>query len=242
MTYTCPMHPEVLQDRPGNCPKCGMALEPKEVELTEEKNPELADMSKRFWVCLILTLPLLIAAMAEMLPSFENLVHSSLIRWIQFLFGSPVVLWGGWRFFQRAYDSFVRRSPNMFTLIAIGTGAAYFFSVAALLFPQLFPESFKTHGGQIGIYFEVAAIIITLVLLGQVLELKARSQTNAAIKALLGLRPRTARIVRNNGGEEDIPLEHVQVGDRLRVRPGEKVPVDGVVLEGESSIDESMIT
>ena len=240
--YTCPMHPEIISDRPDSCPKCGMALEPKEVEEGEEKNPELEDMSRRFWVCLWLTLPLAAWAMAEMVPGFENLAHSSLVRWVQFLFATPVVLWGGWPFFQRAFDSVIHRSPNMFTLIAIGTGAAYFFSIAALFSPHLFPESFKTHGGQIGVYFEVAAIIITLVLLGQVLELKARSETNSAVKTLLGLKPKTARIVRLNGDEEDIPLEHVQVGDKLRVRPGEKVPVDGIVLEGTSSIDESMIT
>ena len=240
--YTCPMHPEVLQERPGNCPKCGMALEPKEPEEAEERNPELADMSKRFWICLVLSLPLLLTAMGEMIPGFGNLTHSSLGRWMQSFFATPVVLWGGWPFFQRAYDSVVNRSPNMFTLIAIGTGSAYLFSVAALFFPQVFPGSFKNHSGQIGVYFEVAAIIITLVLLGQVLELKARSETNSAVKALLGLKPKTARMVRANGDEEDIPLEHVQVGDKLRVRPGEKVPVDGVVLEGTSSIDESMIT
>ena len=241
-SYTCPMHPEIVRNAPGSCPICGMALEPKEPVEAEEKNPELADMSKRFWVCLILTLPLLVIAMSEMIPGFENSAHSNLVRWIQLLFATPVILWGGLRFFERAYDSILHRSPNMFTLIAIGTGAAYFFSVVALFFPHVFPESFKSHNGQIGVYFEVAAIIITLVLLGQVLELKARSETNSAVKALLGLKPKTARIVRENGNEEDILLEHVQVGDRLRVRPGEKVPVDGIILEGTSAIDESMIT
>ncbi len=240
--YTCPMHPEIIQDKPGSCPKCGMALELKEMAQGQEKNPELESMSKRFWFCLFLSIPLLITSMAEMIPGFENLAHAPLTRWMQFIFATPVVLWGGWPFFQRAFDSVIHRSLNMFTLIAIGTGAAYSFSVTALLFPHIFPTSFRMHGGQIGVYFEVATIIITLILLGQVLELKARSETNSAVKALLGLKPKTARIVRLNGDEEDILLEYVQVGDRLRVRPGEKVPVDGVILEGASSIDESMIT
>jgi len=240
--YTCPMHPEIIQNAPGDCPKCGMALEPKEVEAGEEKNLELENMSRRFWICLFLSLPLAVFAMGEMLPLFRSISHAPWFHWMQLVLATPVVLWGGWPFFQRAWQSVIYRSPNMFTLIAMGTGVAYVFSVAAVLFPQIFPQSFRNEDGNVGGYFEVAAIIITLVLLGQVLELKARSQTSSAIKALLGLRPKTARIVRDHGNEEDTPLESVQVGDKLRVRPGEKIPVDGIVLEGSSSIDESMIT
>lgn len=240
--YTCPMHPEIVRDRPGSCPKCGMALEPKESEQTEERNPELEDMSRRFWISLWLTLPLALTAMSDVIPALNFIGHAMWVRWAQLVLATPAILWGGWRFFERAWQSILHRSPNMFTLIAMGTGAAYFFSVAATLFPQIFPYSFRSEDGMVGVYFEVAAIIVTLVLLGQVLELKARSQTSSAIKALLGLRPKTARIVRDNGNEEDIPLEQVQVGDKLRVRPGEKIPVDGVVLEGASSVDESMIT
>ncbi len=218
------MHPEVLSPGPGACPKCGMALEPKiPVREPDEKNPELTDLSRRFWVSSVLSLPLLVLSMMNLISGFA-----------QFLLATPVVLWGGWPFFKRAWESLLRRRPNMFTLIVLGTGAAYFFSASSLFFPGRFPG--------IGLYFEVAAVIITLVLLGQVLELKARSRTNAAVKALLGLQPKTARIFRENGNEEDIPLEHVQVGDRLRVRPGEKIPVDGTLLEGRSSVDESMIT
>jgi len=240
--YTCPMHPEIVRNAPGNCPKCGMALEPKETEAAEEKNPELEDMSRRFWISLILSLPLAGFAMGEMLPAFQVIAHASWFRWLQLVLATPVVLWGGWPFFERAWQSVLHQSPNMFTLIAMGTGAAYAFSVAATLFPEIFPRSFRSENGMVGVYFEVASIIVTLVLLGQVLELKARSQTSSAIKALLGLRPKTARIVRANGNEEDIPLEQVQVGNKLRVRPGEKIPVDGIVLEGTSSVDESMIT
>lgn len=240
--YTCPMHPEVVQNKPGSCPKCGMALEPKEFQETDEANLELKNMSRRFWVCLALSLPLAMIAMGEMLPLFQKLAHASWFRWAQFILATPVVLWGAWPFFERAWQSVLHRSPNMFTLIAMGTGAAYFFSIVAVLFPQIFPESFRDGSGMVGVYFEAAAIIVTLVLLGQVLELKARSQTSSAIKALLGLRPKTARIVRDNENEEDIPLERVQAGDKLRVRPGEKIPVDGIVLEGTSSVDESMIT
>ena len=242
--YTCPMHPEIVRNSRGNCPLCGMALEMKEPQESErdEKNPELEDMSCRFWVCLFLTLPLAITAMGEMFPPLKAIAHAPWLRWLQFILATPVILWGGWPFFERAWQSVTHRSANMFTLIAMGTGAAYFFSVVAVIFPQIFPDSFRSEGGAVGVYFEVAAIIVTLVLLGQVLELKARSQTSSAIKALLGLRPKTARIVRDNGDEEDIPLEQVKVGDKLRVRPGEKIPVDGMVVEGTSSIDESMIT
>lgn len=250
------MHPEVVRNAPGSCPKCGMALElkepaAKESGAAEEKNPELEHMSRRFWVCLWLTLPLALTAMSDVIPALGtgpmnsldlSLSHAPWFRWFQFIFATPVILWGGWVFFERAWHSVIHRSPNMFTLIAMGTGAAYLFSAAAVIFPHIFPSSFRSEDGRVGVYFEVAAIIVTLVLLGQVLELKARSQTSAAIKTLLGLRPKTARIVRESGNEEDIPLEHVHLGDRLRVRPGEKIPVDGVVLEGTSSIDESMIS
>ena len=242
--YTCPMHPEIVRPEPGFCPICGMALEPRTVTVEEEGNPELADMTRRFWVSLGLTLPLLIIAMAEMFLG-ERVSHAlsgRLSVWVQFALATPVVLWGGWPFFQRGWASLVNRSLNMFTLIAIGVGTAYGYSVVATLFPDLFPHAFRGHGGETAVYFEAAAVITTLVLLGQVLELRARSQTSSAIKALLGLAPKTARRLRDDGGEEDIPLEHVQPGDRLRIRPGEKVPVDGVALEGTSAVDESMIT
>lgn len=236
------MHSEIVRNEPGHCPVCGMALELREIRATEEKNPELEKMSRRFWICLVLSLPMVLMVMLEMLLPSKNPVHPAWGRWLGLMLGTPVVLWGGWPFFERAWDSIRRLSPNMFTLIAMGTGAAYIFSVSAVLFPQIFPASFKTHQGTIGVYFEVAAIIVTLVLLGQVLELKARSQTSSAIKTLLGLKPKTARILRKDGAEEDIPLEQVQIEDKLRVRPGEKVPVDGIILEGSSSVDESMIT
>jgi Cu+-exporting ATPase len=242
--YTCPMHPEVVRDSPGSCPICGMALEPRTVTLEEEENPELVDMTRRFWVSLVLSLPVLFLAMSEMIPGqpVQHAIGHRLIAWIQFVLATPVVLWGGWPFFQRGWASIVHRSPNMFTLIAIGTGTAYFYSVVAILFPGLFPDSFRGHGGEVAIYFEAAAVITALVLLGQVLELRARSRTSSAIKALLGLAPKTARRLREDGTEEDVPLDQVHPGDRLRVRPGEKVPVDGVVLEGSSAVDESMVT
>lgn len=242
--YTCPMHPEIVRDEPGNCPICGMALEPRTVTLEEAPNPELTDMTRRFWWSVALSLPILLLAMSEMLPGqpLQNALSMKVINWLQFVLATPVVLWGGWPFFQRGWASIINRSPNMFTLIAIGTGAAYFFSVFALLFPSIFPASFRGHGGEVAVYFEAAAVITTLVLLGQVLELRARSRTSSAIKMLLGLAPKTARIVKPGGNEEDIPLEHVQPGDLLRVRPGEKVPVDGVVTEGASNVDESMVT
>jgi P-type Cu+ transporter len=242
--YTCPMHPEIVRDEPGSCPICGMALEPRTVTLEDAPNPELTDMTRRFWWSVALSLPVLLLAMSEMIPGqpVQHALSPKLVNWMQFLLATPVVLWGGWPFFERGWASIINRSPNMFTLIAIGTGAAYFFSVFALFFPGVFPASFRGHGGEVAVYFEAAAVITTLVLLGQVLELRARSQTSSAIKMLLGLAPKTARVIRANGNEEDIPLEHVQPGDLLRVRPGEKVPVDGIVTEGTSNVDESMVT
>lgn len=239
--YTCPMHPEIVRDRPGPCPLCGMALEPM-TATGDEDNAELRDMTRRFWASLALTLPVLALAMGEMVPAVRRLVPPSASVWVQLALSTPVVLWGGWPFFARGWASLVNRHLNMFTLIALGTGTAYLYSVAATLFPGLIPHSFRAHGGAVPVYFEAAATIVTLVLLGQVLELRARGQTSGAIKALLGLAPRTARVVRDDGTEADTPLDAVQVGDRLRVRPGEKVPVDGVVIEGKSSVDESMVT
>jgi P-type Cu+ transporter len=242
--YVCPMHPQIVRDEPGSCPICGMALEPRVVTLEEEENPELKDMKRRFWVSVALTLPVLFLAMSEMIPGqpIRHALSPRLLTFIQFALATPVVLWGGWPFFERGWASIVNRSPNMFTLIAIGTGAAWLYSVIATFLPDIFPASFRGHGGEVAVYFEAAAVITTLVLLGQVLELRARSRTSSAIKMLLGLAPKTARIVRPNGVEEDIPLDQVHPDDLLRVRPGEKVPVDGVVIEGRSSVDESMVT
>jgi Cu+-exporting ATPase len=241
--YTCPMHPEVIRSEPGVCPICGMALEPRTVT-SEDANPELQDMSRRFWISAVLTIPILGFMISEMLPShpLKQLLGPGPLLWIQFALASPVVLWGGWPFFYRGWLSFKNRSLNMFTLIALGTGAAYLYSVFALVFPDMIPESFRGMGGDLAVYFEPAAVIVTLVLLGQVLELRARSQTSSAIKALLGMAPKTARVVRDDGSEHDISLDQVQIGDRIRIRPGEKVPVDGVVESGNSSVDESMIT
>ena len=241
--YTCPMHPEIVRDEPGFCPICGMALEPKTVT-GEEGNEELVDMTRRFKAGLILTVPLLLLAMSDLIPGqpVQHALPMRFLNYIQLALATPVVLWGGWPFFRRGWASIVNRSLNMFTLIAIGTGVAYWYSVVATFFPEWFPASFRTHGGEVGVYFEVAAAITVLVLMGQVLELRARSQTSSAIKALLGLAPKTARIIREDGNEEDVPLADIKPGERLRVRPGEKVPVDGVVLEGSSLIDESMIT
>jgi heavy metal translocating P-type ATPase len=241
MIYTCPMHPEIEQDHPGNCPICGMTLEPKSpVAGGEEENAELRDMTRRFWFGAVLGAPVFVLGMSHTLPSAPHWVQGDLSRWAQFILSTPVVLWVGWPFFQRGWQSIVNRSLNMFTLIAIGVGAAYFYSAAVMLLPQLFPQSFAAHG-KIGIYFEAAAIITVLVLLGQVLELRARSRTGSAIRALLDLAPDTARIVRD-GEDRDVPLAEVQKGDRLRIRPGEKIPVDGRVIEGRTNIDESMIT
>ena len=242
VVYTCPMHPEIVRDGPGSCPICGMALEPRMVTLEEGPNPELIDMSRRFWVSLALTVPLLFVAMAPMAGVHLGPLDGRAGRWAELVLASPVVLWGGWPFFVRGWASIVNRSPNMFTLIALGTGVAYLDSVLAVLAPALFPPSFRDHHGEVGVYFEAAAAIVTLVLLGQVLELRARSRTSGALKALLRLAPRKARRLREDGVEEEVPLERVEVGNRLRVRPGEKVPVDGVVVEGTSAVDESMVT
>jgi P-type Cu+ transporter len=241
--WVCPMHPEIVRNEPGSCPICGMALEPRTVTL-EDENPELIDMTRRFRVCTALTVPLVAFAMARHLPAFHGLEHAlgGWGSWIELLLASPVVLWGGWPFFDRAVRSIVNRSLNMFTLIGLGVSVAYVFSVAATLAPGIFPEALRDASGHVGVYYEAAAAIVTLVLLGQVLELRARSRTGAAIRALLGLAPKTARLVEKDGTERDVPLEHVTVGDRLRVRPGEKVPVDGVVIDGASYVDESMVS
>ena len=237
--YTCPMHPEIVSDQPGSCPICGMALEPTTVALTDEENPELVDMRRRFWVSVILAVPVFLLGMSDLIPGI-SLPRG--LSWIQLILTSPVVLWCGWPFFVRAWQSIVNRYLNMFTLIGLGVGVAYVFSVVATIAPGIFPQSFRAHGGGVPVYFESAAVITSLVLFGQVLELKARSKTGAAIKALLGLAPTTARRVRHDGTEEDVALSLVRQKDLLRVRPGEKIPVDGVVLEGHSSIDESMVT
>ena len=242
--YVCPMHPQIVRAAPGTCPLCGMALEPRTVTLEEEENPELRDMSCRFWVSIGLAVPVFIIAMAaEFRPAaVAQWISPRPQQWIELALATPVVLWGGWPFFVRGWRSVATWSPNMFTLIALGVGMAWAYSVAGTLWPGIFPLSVRTASGSVPVYFEAAAIITALVLLGQVLELRARSRTNAAIKLLLGLAPKTARLVRNDGAEEDVPLEGVRVGDRLRVRPGEKVPVDGLVLDGSSAVDESMVT
>src|ERR1035437_10311454 len=243
ITYTCPMHPEIVRDAPGSCPICGMALEPRQVT-AEDINPELADMTRRLWISVALAVPMLALMVSAFLPSMpmQHLFSASAWAWIEFALATPVVLWCGLPFFIRGWQSVVHRSLNMFTLIALGTGSAYLYSVFATVVPQIFPASFRGTAGQIDVYFEPAAVIVALVLLGQVMELRARSQTSSAIRALLGLAPKTAKRLDDKGGEADVPLEQVQVGDRLRVRPGEKVPVDGTVLEGYSSLDESMIS
>src|SRR5438445_5892269 len=241
--YVCPMHPQIVRDAPGSCPICGMALEPRTVT-GDEENAELSDMTRRFWVSVALSAPLLVFVMGDMLPGqpLRHGLSSRLIAWLQLVLATPVVLWGGWPFFARGWASIVSRRLSMFALVALGPGTAYVYSVVAALGPGMFAEAFRTHGGEVELYFEAAAIITTLVLLGQVIELRARSQTSSAIKALLGLTPKTARRIRNDGTEEDVSLEQVQPDDRLRVRPGERVPVDGVFLEGTSAVDESMVT
>jgi P-type Cu+ transporter len=242
--YTCPMHPQIVRPGPGSCPICGMALELRDVVADQEENPELADMTRRLWVSVALTFPILGLAMSDIIPGqpLQNILSPRAIDWIELLLATPVVLWAGWFFFERGWASIVNRSLNMFTLIALGTGTAYVYSVIAVLFPQIFPDSFRVMGGGVPIYFEAAAAISTLVLLGQVLELRARSRTSTAIRSLLKLSPKSARLVRADGTEIDVPVEHIAVGDRLRVRPGERVPVDGVITEGESSVDESLMT
>ncbi len=242
--YVCPMDPEVLETKPGPCRICGMALEPKVVSVEDVGNPELEDMSRRFWICLGPAALVMLLAMSDMIPGMplHHRVGGTVINWVQLLLATPVVLWGGAPFFQRGWVSVLNRAPNMFTLIAIGTGAAYGYSLFATMIPSLLPASFHGHDGTVAVYFEAAAMITVLVLLGQVLELRARSQTSSAIKGLLRLAPATARRVSAGGREEDVPLEQVQTGDRLRVRPGERVPVDGLVIEGSSAVDESMIT
>lgn len=241
--YTCPMHPQIVREGPGNCPICGMALEPR-IVTGKEENAELVDMKRRFWVTTALTLPLLLIAMSEFIPGdpLRSLLAPRLLVWSSLILASPVVLWGGWPFFVRGWQSLVNRSLNMFTLIGLGVAVAYVYSLFATLLPQIFPASFRDHLGNVPVYFEAAAVITTLVLLGQVLELKARSSTSTAIKGLLGLSPKTARRIEPDGSEQDVLLDQVKIGDRLRVRPGEKVPVDGLVLEGNSSVDESMVT
>jgi Cu+-exporting ATPase len=236
--YTCPMHPEIRQDHPGTCPKCGMTLEPVMPTLEEDDNPELRDFQRRFWWTLPLTVVVTLLAMAGHTLALFSAVTQT---WVEFVLSLPIVLWAGWPFFVRGWQSVVNRSPNMWTLISLGTGSAFVYSVLATVAPQSFPDSFVSMG-RVAVYFEAAAVIISLTLLGQVLELKARSQTSAAIKSLLGLAPKTARRVRSDGSEEDVPLAHVHVGDLLRIRPGEKVPVDGTVTEGSSAVDESMLT
>lgn len=242
--YTCPMHPEIVRDQPGNCPICGMALEPRTITLAEEDNPELVDMRQRLLLAAVLTIPVFAIGMSEFIPGvpLERLAPMSIWAWVQWALASPVVLWGGWPFFVRAWQSVVNRRLNMFTLIGLGVAVAYLYSVVATLFPEIFPHAFREHGGSVPVYFEAAAVITTLVLLGQVLELKARSHTSSAIKALLGLAPKTARRLTADGMEVDVPLDQVQRGDLLRVRPGEKIPVDGIVVEGASAVDESMVT
>ncbi len=241
--YTCPMHPEIVRDGPGSCPICGMALEAMTVSADDDEDHELLGMSRRFWISVILTVPLVVLSMAEMVPGLvpSSVAPLPVLVWLQFLLAAPVVLWGGLPFFERGWKSIVNRNLNMFTLIAIGTGTAFVYSAAAAIVPGAFPDSFRHHG-EVAVYFEPAAVIVTLVLLGQVLELRARRQTGSAIRALLGLAPKTARRILEDGREVDVALDLVVKGDRLRIRPGEKIPVDGVVIEGSSAVDESMIT
>ena len=240
--YTCPMHPEIRQIGPGSCPICGMALEPDIAGPETGPNPELVDMTRRFWTGLVLTLPVFILEMGAHIAGAHNWVEPTPSNYVQFAFATPVVLWAGWPFFERGWQSLATRNLNMFTLIAMGTSVAYVYSVAATFVPGIFPEAFRGHGGPPAVYFEAASVITVLVLMGQVLELRAREATSGAIRALLDLAPKTARRIKGDGGDEDVSLDAVQVGDRLRVRPGDKVPVDGTVLEGRSALDESMVT
>ena len=242
--WTCPMHPEIVQSEPGDCPKCGMALEPRTVSGEAEDNQEYIYMRNRFWVSAVLSIPLVLIAMRDMLGLgfIENVIDPKLLPWGEFILATPVVLWGGWIFYVRAWKSIVTWNLNMFTLIGLGTAVAYIYSLVAVFLPDIFPAAFRSEEGTVAVYFEAAAVIVTLVLLGQMLEQSARSRTGAAIKALLGLAPKTARRINADGSEEDVPLDQVQEGDKLRVRPGEKIPVDGVVLDGSSNLDESMLT
>jgi Cu+-exporting ATPase len=240
--WTCPMHPEIIRDAPGSCPICGMALEPMTVTQQEEENPELRDMTRRFWWGVVLGVPLVAIAMAHMVGPFAHAISPRIAAWIEFVLATPIVLWAGKPFFERGWASVKFRSPNMFTLIAMGVGVAYVYSAIATIGPQIFPDTLRGPHGQPAVYFEAAAAIIVLVLLGQVLELKARSRTSSAIRALLDLSPKMARLMRDDGSEYDVPLEQVKVGNKLRVRPGEKIPTDAVVVDGLSSVDESMLT
>jgi Cu+-exporting ATPase len=240
--YTCPMHPQIRQVGPGSCPICGMALEPEVASLDATPNPELVDMTRRFWIGLVLALPAVVLEMGGHLVGGHGWVDQTLSNWIQLLFATPVVIWAGWPFFARGWQSLVTRNLNMFTLIAMGTGVAYVYSVVATVAPQVFPPTFRGHGGAVAVYFEAAAVITVLVLLGQVLELRAREATSGAIKALLKLAPKTARRIGDDGADHEVAIDELRVDDRLRVRPGEKVPVDGIILEGRSSLDESLVT
>jgi P-type Cu+ transporter len=240
--YTCPMHPQIRQVGPGHCPICGMALEPEVASLDAPPNPELADMTRRFWIGLVLSVPTVVLEMGGHLVGGHGWLDQTLSNWIQLVFATPVVLWGGWPFFVRGWQSLVTRNLNMFTLIAMGTGVAYVYSLIGTVAPDIFPATFRGHDGAVAVYFEAAAFITVLVLLGQVLELRARDATSGAIKALLELAPKTARLVDENGADHEVPIDSLKVGDKLRVRPGEKVPVDGVILEGRSALDESLVT
>jgi Cu+-exporting ATPase len=240
--YTCPMHPQIRQLGPGTCPICGMTLEPEVATAATGQSAEFVDVTRRFWIGLILTMPVLALEMGGHLTNLHMLLGAQVSNWIQLVLATPVVLWAGWPFFERAWASLVNRRLNMFTLIAMGTGVAWVYSVVATAAPDIFPDTFRAADGSVAIYFEAASVIAVLVLLGQILELRAREQTGGAIRALLDLAPKTARRIREDGSDEDVGLDVVVVGDRLRVRPGEKVPVDGELVEGRSSIDESMIT
>src|SRR5882724_12455168 len=240
--YTCPMHPQIRQVGPGACPICGMALEPELASAESTPNPELAAMTRRLWIGLALSLPVVALEMGGHLVDLHGVINQSTSNMLQFILATPVVLWAGWPFFVRGWQSLVTRNLNMFTLIAMGTGVAYLYSLVGTIAPQSFPETFRGHGGAVAVYFEAASVITVLVLLGQVLELRAREATSEAIKALLQLAPKTARLVDDAGADHEVPIDGLQVGDKLRVRPGEKVPVDGVILEGRSALDESLVT